>query len=91
MGEDPVYSQPVTLNLQGLFTSLRLNYCTEMSLTANQPLADVHRLVWPQQGGSEPRAPFERTSEEIAANSKAFDVTITPMQIRTWSCTYTRL
>ena len=36
--------------------------------------------------GVEPgaRAPFERTEEEIAASVNAFDVTISPMQIRTW-------
>lgn len=91
VGEDPVYSQPVTVNLFNLFTSIYLDSCTEMSLTANQPLADVHRLVW-QQDGVEPgpRAPFERTAEQIKASSKAFDVTISPMEIRTWSCYYHR-
>ena len=38
VGEDPVYSQPVTLNLDNLFTHIYLDSCTEMSLTANQPV-----------------------------------------------------
>ena len=36
VGEDPVYSQPVTLDLEALFTSIALEECTEMTLTANQ-------------------------------------------------------
>jgi hypothetical protein len=34
-GEDPVYSQPVTIDLDSLFVHLELDTCTEMSLTAN--------------------------------------------------------
>ena len=38
VGEDPVYSQPVQVNLGTLFTSIVLQSCTEMSLTANMPV-----------------------------------------------------
>ena len=38
VGEDPVYSQPVQVNLDALFASISLTYCTEMTLTANQPV-----------------------------------------------------
>jgi lysosomal alpha-mannosidase len=38
VGEDPVYSQPVQLNLDALFSSITLVSCTEMTLTANQPV-----------------------------------------------------
>jgi hypothetical protein len=37
-GEDPVLSLPVTVDLRNLFSSLVLTSCTEMSLTANQPV-----------------------------------------------------
>ena len=36
VGEDPVYSQPVTLDLESLFVDIELHECTEMTLTANQ-------------------------------------------------------
>ena len=39
VGEDPVYSQPVSLVLDELFTHIYLDSCTEMSLTANQPVS----------------------------------------------------
>ena len=84
VGEDPVYSQPVTVNLFALFSHIYLDSCTEMTLTANQPLANVHRLVWNTSTEGGPRAPFERTAEEIAQSSNAFTVTVNPMEIRTW-------
>ena len=34
-GEDPVYSQPVTIDLDSSLVHLELDTCTEMSLTAN--------------------------------------------------------
>ncbi len=36
--EDPVYSQPVHLNLASLFANIQLNTCVETTLTANQPV-----------------------------------------------------
>ncbi len=41
IGEDPVYSQPVTLNLDELFSNLYIDSCTEMSLTVNQPVRSL--------------------------------------------------
>ena len=43
-GEDPVYSQPVTLDLAALFTHIQLDACTETTLTANQPVRALHSL-----------------------------------------------
>ena len=51
-------------------------------------LADVNRLVWQTEGPTGPRAPFERTKEEIIASRDSFSVTINPMEIRTWLCSY---
>jgi len=34
-GEDPVYSQPITIDLDSLFVHLELDTSTEMSLTAD--------------------------------------------------------
>jgi hypothetical protein len=47
-------------------------------------LADVHRFDWKTQADSDPESPFARTKEEIKASRNAFEVTISPMQIRTW-------
>ena len=52
-------------------------------------LADVQRLVWQTEGAEARRSPFERSAEEIATSRESFAVTISPMQIRTWLCTYT--
>jgi hypothetical protein len=55
-------------------------------------LANVHRFDWKTEPSSEGASlPSGRTSEEIVANSKSFAVTISPMEIRTWSCFYHRV
>lgn len=47
LNEDTVYSQPVTFDLQPLFDSLgTIKDLLELTLSANFPLADLHRLVW---------------------------------------------
>lgn len=39
-------STPVTININALFNEMKFSQCHEMSLTANQPLSQVHRLQW---------------------------------------------
>lgn len=47
LNDDAVYSQPVTFDLQSLFNSLgTIKDLLELTLSANFPLADLHRLVW---------------------------------------------
>jgi len=46
VGEDPVYSQPVTLDLNSIFANLAIVEITEMTMTANQPLVELKRLNW---------------------------------------------
>jgi len=46
VGEDPVYSQPVTLDLNSIFANLAIVEITEMTMTANQPLVKLKRLNW---------------------------------------------
>ena len=48
-------------------------------------LASVHRYEWKTEGGSSAAG---RSAEQIEADSKAFSVTINPMEIRTWRCFY---
>ena len=45
-GEDPVYSQPVSIDLDSLFTHIQLDTCTEMSLSANAPVCGSSLMCW---------------------------------------------
>lgn len=47
LSEDEIYSQPVTIDLQTLFTSIgMINNIEELILTANLPLISLRRLEW---------------------------------------------
>jgi lysosomal alpha-mannosidase len=47
LNEDEIYSQPVKVDLQMLFKSLgTITNVTELTLGANFPLSDLHRLEW---------------------------------------------
>jgi lysosomal alpha-mannosidase len=47
LNEDEIYSQPVKIDLQMLFKSLgTITNFTELTLAANLPLSDLHRLDW---------------------------------------------
>lgn len=47
LNEDAIYSQSVKFDLQSLFNSLgTIKDLLELTLSANYPLANVHRLVW---------------------------------------------
>jgi hypothetical protein len=45
VGEDAKLSQAVTVDLANILYKHTITGVTEMSLTANQPLSNVHRLV----------------------------------------------
>lgn len=52
LNEDALYSQPVTLDLQNLFRSIgTITDLTELILTANLPVSDLHRLDWMTNNG----------------------------------------
>jgi len=47
LNEDEFYSKPVIIDLQTLFKSIgTINEMTELILTANLPLSELHRLDW---------------------------------------------
>lgn len=47
LNEDATYSQPVTIDLQTLVKSIgTIASMTELTLAANLPLSDLHRLDW---------------------------------------------
>jgi len=81
VGEDPSLSQPAEVDLSTLFSDIELESCIEMSLSANQPLSAVHRMVWQTE------TPFPPSEEKEPLKPKdSLQVTISAMQIRTFEC-----
>ena len=62
-----------------------------MDLYAIQ-LADMHRLKWKKEAAAADKdathSQNARSAEQIRNDRNAFNVTIYPMEIRTWSCEY---
>uniref|UniRef100_A0A8C1WF86 Alpha-mannosidase n=1 Tax=Cyprinus carpio TaxID=7962 RepID=A0A8C1WF86_CYPCA len=72
--ESKTHSQPVTVNLQKLFSTLDVLGASEMSLGANQWKEDMDRLQW-------------NTSKPLPLSAKdpsPWEVTLNPMEIRTF-------
>ena len=76
-GEDAVLSQNVTVALPSLFATVSLLTAQETTLTANAPLGGVAdaRLPWPHS--------------LLTAAPPPGPVTLSPLQVRTFLCTYT--
>ncbi|KAI3353477.1 hypothetical protein L3Q82_020006, partial [Scortum barcoo] len=75
--ESKVNSQPVTVNLQKLFSSLELLGVSELNLSANQWKDEMTRFHWTPQTGERPLLKqFEDPS--------IWEVTLRPMEIRTF-------
>jgi len=79
VGEDAILSQPATINLNDLFTNLTIVEITEMTMTANQPLDELHRLDWKTNSVSH-QPQFKRM--------KAGIITLNPMDTRTFIVRY---
>nr|XP_046229733.1 lysosomal alpha-mannosidase [Scatophagus argus] len=75
--ESKLNSQPVTVNLQKLFSALEVLGMSELNLSANQWKDEMTRFQWrPQTGEKPPLKTFEDPS--------AWEVTLRPMEIRTF-------
>ncbi|KAK0140408.1 Lysosomal alpha-mannosidase [Merluccius polli] len=75
--ESKQHSGPVTVHLQKLFSTLEVVGVSEMNLSANQWLDEMKRLDWrPTTGGRPLKKPL--------GDPSVWEVTLTPMQIRTF-------
>ncbi|XP_062312069.1 lysosomal alpha-mannosidase [Osmerus eperlanus] len=75
--ESKRYSQPVTVNLQKLFSTLDVLGVSEMNLSANQYKEDMTRLDWTPETGEEPL-------QKPLGDPSVWEVTLKPMEIRTF-------
>jgi len=81
VNEDPVYSQPVTVDLSSLFVDFVPVSLVETSLTANQPLKSMSRMKWNST----------TTLEESETTDEASVVIqLKPMEIRTFLVNFER-
>jgi alpha-mannosidase len=94
-GEDPVLSQNATVALATLFSAFTITSAVETTLTANQGLGAVKRHVVVALGGGE--GPGGKVGNltlpvplydamEDGPKGAGLEVTLTPMQIRTFLC-----
>ncbi|XP_053319845.1 lysosomal alpha-mannosidase [Spea bombifrons] len=79
--ESDNYSQPISVNLKTLFSSLSLSDFEETTLAANLEKSKLKRLRW----RSETSTPV--TSDASAPPLDPSDVTLNPMEIRTFLAT----
>jgi len=82
VGESTNFSIPVTIDVSTLFVNYDVVSMKEMTLSANRPLDDLHRLKWKtnmeedEQTVEQPRLKFTTVQD--------FQVVLNPMQIRTF-------
>ncbi|XP_008314774.2 lysosomal alpha-mannosidase [Cynoglossus semilaevis] len=76
--ESKVHSQPVTVNLQKLFSTLEVLGMSELNLSANQWKDEMIRLAWSPQ--SEEGPPLLKSFQDPST----WEVTLRPMEIRTF-------
>jgi lysosomal alpha-mannosidase len=82
LNEDEFYSKPVNIDLQTLFKSIgTINEMTELILTANLPLSELHRLEWMIKDQKSSHGDMLR-KEQYSSNMTT--ITLNPMQIRTF-------
>ena len=86
VGEDPLFSLPVKVDLARAFAELRLDSFVEMTLGGNQNKATAKRLKWRAKNGQEVggEAKTTTTTANTSAGEGAFLITLKPMQIRTF-------
>ena len=90
-GEDANLSANVTVSLGSVYANIKLSACTETTLTANQPLAEVPKTTYRSlEKGADGSDVIVETVLPVVPQppaGDAMDVTVGPMQIRTFMCT----
>lgn len=82
--EDATYSQPAKVDLQALFKSLgTITDLTELTLGANLPLSQLHRLDW--MTNDKESSHVDMPNEFASSNDTI--ITLNPMQIKTFQVT----
>ncbi|XP_055014640.1 LOW QUALITY PROTEIN: lysosomal alpha-mannosidase [Boleophthalmus pectinirostris] len=76
--ESRTNSEPVTVNLQKLFSTLEVLGFSELNLSANQWKEDVKRFDWT------PETEEEKWEQKSSVDPSFWDVTLRPMEIRTF-------
>ncbi|XP_053472645.1 lysosomal alpha-mannosidase isoform X1 [Ictalurus furcatus] len=77
--ESHAHSQPITISLQKLFSTLDIVGVSEMSLGANQWKEDMKRMQWKPDSG-ETAVPLH----EHVGDPSSWEITLNPMEIRTF-------
>ncbi|XP_062846006.1 lysosomal alpha-mannosidase [Trichomycterus rosablanca] len=77
--ESSEHSQPVTVNLQKLFSTLKVVGASEMSLGANQWKEDMKRMQWNPSSDN-----LVKPLHENMDDPSPWEITLNPMEIRTF-------
>ncbi|XP_031833177.1 lysosomal alpha-mannosidase II isoform X1 [Nomia melanderi] len=86
VGESETLSQPVEVNLRDVFTNYNIVTVEETSLGANQWKADMNRLKW-QAETNDVLQSRDATSNTVQVEDDAINITLKPMEIRTFLIT----
>ncbi|XP_022084551.1 lysosomal alpha-mannosidase-like [Acanthaster planci] len=87
VAEDPVLSQKVKFELKGLFEPFGITSLKEMTLAANEALADEKRLQWNITDSPYPTPP---PIKPVPVPPSTLSVSLDPMEIRTFIATVKR-
>jgi lysosomal alpha-mannosidase len=102
LNEDNTYSHPVTIDLQSIFQLIgTISNTVELTLGGNLALADLHRLNWitTDEESSQINVPSKSIKQKNLFRTKYFtlfleerslkdtNITLNPMQIRTFQVT----
>ncbi|KAG8550666.1 hypothetical protein GDO81_022954 [Engystomops pustulosus] len=79
--ESSNYSQPATVNLQEMFSTLSFSEVEEMTLSANLPKNKMSRMRWRAAGAS------DHPREDKSYSLDPTNITLNPMEIRTFLAT----